>query len=117
MFLCSTGCADCIQLLAEHRADFTKIDYHGRGCLQLAQQNQSENKVAYHWLMKNMPGLPKTNAKGRAMAEKCRGAGAIKGYEPQKGTWKGNCKWEGKDKRKGKCRGKGNGRGRYRETP
>jgi len=58
MHACATGLADCVQLLAMKRADFTKIDDKNRGCLQLARNAQGNNQQLARWLMAEVPGIP-----------------------------------------------------------
>ena len=73
MRACDSGLADCVQLLAQKRADFTKLDANGRGCLQRAQNAQGKAQVLAKWLVANVPGIPSTNAKGRDKAQKTSG--------------------------------------------
>ena len=108
MRACGSGLADCVQLLAQKRADFTKLDGKGRGCLQRAQNVQGKGQVLAKWLLENVPGIPSSKAKGRDKAQKTtghfskqyRGAtgpdhkgrnskGESKGYQPQ-----GDSQWQ-----------------------
>ena len=73
MLACSTGLADCVQFLAMKKADFTKLDYNGRGCLQLAMNSQGDGQVLASWLTENVPDIPSSDGKGRDKADKYRG--------------------------------------------
>ena len=73
MRACGSGLADCVQLLAQKRAVFTKLDASGRGCLQRAQNAQGKGQVLATWLLENVPDIPSTNAKGRDKAQKTTG--------------------------------------------
>ena len=49
-FACSTGLADVVKLLATKKADLTKLDGRGRGCLQLAANSQGDKQTLSNWL-------------------------------------------------------------------
>ena len=73
MLACSTGLSDCVQLLAMKKADFTKFDDNGRGCLQLAMNAQGDGQRLATWLKDNVPGIPSSDGKGRENTDKARG--------------------------------------------
>ena len=74
MDLCSTGCADCVKYLAEQKADLTVQDFQGRGCLQLADRAQGENRPLYNWLREHVQGIQMTSGKGRPKDERQSGS-------------------------------------------
>ena len=73
-FACSTGIADCVQELARRKADFSKLDHKGRGCLQLAEQCQGDGQSLAVWRRGNVKDLPDTDKQGRAPHEKRKGS-------------------------------------------
>ena len=78
MYACSTGLADCVKMLAEKRADFNKLDNHGRVCLQLARRAQGDNQNMASWLKDNVQGIDSSNitANGCVGVRGCVWAGA-----------------------------------------
>ena len=70
---CGSGLADVVQVLASYRADFSKLDAKGRGCLQLASQCQGNNQVLYQWLRLNVGHTRWTDGRGRAYEDRSRG--------------------------------------------
>ena len=78
MHACSTGLADCVKMLAEAKADFNKLDNHGRVCLQLARRAQGDNQNMASWLKDNVQGIDSSNitANGCVGVRGCVWAGA-----------------------------------------
>ena len=96
MFAAGSGLADCVRLLATQKADFTKVDRKGRGCMQLASKSQGEGQILANWIYENVENAGVTNARGRDKEDQTRGAhssasrsytGPVhykrRGYEPQ----------------------------------
>ena len=73
MLAAGSALADCVKLLAEKKADLTKLDNDKRGCLQLAEQVQGNSQTLASWLKENVRNIPSTDGKGRAKADRSRG--------------------------------------------
>ena len=72
-FACSTGLADCVQLLVQNRANVNILDGKGRSCFQLASNCQGNGQILATWLEKNTENLDKSTGEGRTNENKCRG--------------------------------------------
>ena len=83
MLSCGTGLADCVKMLAERNADFTKFDDRGRGCLQLARKAQGDTQKLADWLIDHVPGI----------ASSKKTAGGCVGVRGWAWTGAGGCGW------------------------
>ena len=77
MMMCSTGLADCVQLMAQRKANFNNPDRNDRTCLQMARQAQGKEKKLYTWLIQNVPGIEDGHGQGRAWEDRRQGSYSV----------------------------------------